>query len=294
MAMMIRRTARALMALSLITCVTSAQDSRVALFEAYNGARTYDDVKPLVSDVLAQQYAAVASNDSQQAQKILAQQQLASYRSRIVEIDGSTSFLVLERVQPKLGHDTSSQAYLLTKSALGTWTLANRMLPDSVIKSLWTRHFSPSEFAQPASCVIDGRELSTRSALAVRRAKSIEIKLYPFEFTQADLNYWRQMSGLPANDTTADSHFDHPIPTVCRLIVKISNIGGPSLVNVGFNDQTGPLSRSSLWQPSKANVSRLVFEDESLELATAGALGPDENGFRWNVKIKVPVWQEGL
>ena len=294
MAVGMRRAVSGVAALFFLMSATHAQDTRIAVFDAYNSARTYEDVKPLVSAVLAQQYAAVAARDPRRAQEILAQQQLASYRSRIVDIDGTNSFLVLEHVQPKLGHETSSQAYLVTKSADGKWTLANRLPADSVIKSLWTHHFSPSEFVQPASCVFDGREFPTRSALAVRRGESIEISLYPFEFTQADLDYWRQMNGLPALDTSADSHFSHRVPTVCRLIVTISTGGRPVLANVGFDDQTSTPRRSSLWQPSRTDVSRLVYENEMIDLATGGTLGPDRSGFRWNVRIKVPVWQRGL
>ncbi|HYM22533.1 MAG TPA: hypothetical protein VEU08_04980 [Vicinamibacterales bacterium] len=281
-------------ALLLLTGFALAQDPRVAVFEAYNAARTYEDVKPLVSAVLAQQYAAVASRDPRRVEEILLKQQLASYRSRIVDVDGARSFLVLEHVQPKVGHDSTSQAYLLTKSAAGAWTLANRMLPDSIMKSLWLRDFRPAEFARPASCSFDGREFPTRSVLAIRREESIEVSLYPFEFTQADLQYWRQISGLPGTDSAADSHFGQRIPTVCRLIVNVGDGGRPSLVNVGFNDRTGALSRSSLWQPSKTDVSRLVYENEVIELTTSGSFGQDRSGFRWNVNIKVPVWRQGL
>jgi hypothetical protein len=280
--------------LSLLTCVTAAQDSRLALFETYNSARTYEDVQPLVSGVLAQQYAAVASRDARQVPEILAHQQLASYRARIVEIDDANSFLVLEHVQAKLGHDTSSQAYLLVKSAAGRWMLANRMMPDSIIRALWTRHFNVSEFAQSASCVIDGREFLTRSALAIRRGDSIEITLYPFELTPADLSYWRQISGLPSDAGAGESHFSRRVPTVCRVVVKVSDAGRPSLLNVGFDDQTSATARSTLWQPSKADVSRLVLQQDVIELTTAGTVGADRTGFRWNVNIKVPIWQQGL
>ncbi len=289
-----RATWGAAVLLSLLTCGTAAQDSRLALFDTYNSARTYQDVEPLVSGVLAQQYTAVASRDARQVPEILARQQLASYRARIAEIDDANSFLVVEHVQSKVGHDTSSQAYLLMKSAAGRWTLANRMLPDSIIPALWTRHFNVSEFAQPASCVIDGRAFLTRSALAIRRGDSIEITLYPFDFTPADLSYWRQMSGLPSDAVAGESHFSGRVPTVCRVIVKISDAGRPSLLNVGFDDQTSVTARSTLWQPSKADVSRLVLQQDVIELATAGAVGADRSGFRWNVNIKVPIWQQGL
>jgi hypothetical protein len=265
----------------------------VALFDTYNNARTYEQVQPLVSGVLAQQFAAVASGNPQQFPEILAHQQLASYRARIVEIDAATSFLVLEHIAPKVGRDMSSQAYLLTKTGAGGWTLANRMMPESVIKALWTRRFDASEFVQPASCAIDGREFVTRSALAIRRGDSIQLKLYPFEFTPADLSYWRQMSGLPADALAGQSHFNQRIPTVCRAIVKI-DAGRLSLLNVGFDDQTGGTARSTLWQPSMADVSRLAVQQEVMELTTAGALGPDRSGFRWNLNIKVPIWQQGL
>jgi hypothetical protein len=294
MATTIRRATWGIAVLALLTCATAAQDSRLALFDTYNTARTYQDVQPLVSGVLAQQYAAIASRDARQVPDILAQQQFASYRARIVEIDDANSLLVLEHVQPKLGHDTSSQAYLLMKNPAGRWTLANRMMPDSIIMALWTRHFNVSEFAQSASCVIDGREFLTRSALAIRRGDSIAITLYPFDFTPADLSYWRQMSGLPADAGAGESHFSRRIPTVCRVVVKVSDAGRPSLLNVGFDDQTSAPARSTLWQPPQADVSRLELRQDVIELTTAGAVGADRTGFRWNVNIKVPIWQQGL
>ena len=293
MATTIRRAACGVALSAFVAVVTSAQDARVALFDTYNNARTYEQVQPLVSGFLAQQYAEVARRNPQQIPAILAQQQLASYRARIVDIDASTSFLVLEQIATKSGAGTSSQAYLVTKTTAGAWTLANRGMADSIIVALWTRQFSPSEFAGPASCVIDGREFATRSALAIRRGNSIDVTLYPFEFSAADLSYWRQMSGLPPDALAAESHFNQRIPTVCRAIVKIDG-GRPSLLNVGFNDQTNGTGRSSLWQPAKTDVSRLAIQQDVLDLATAGALGPDRGGFRWNVTLKIPIWQQGL
>lgn len=276
-----------------IVCIASAQDSRLAVFEAYNRARTYADIKPLVSAVLAQQYNALASGDATRLEQVLAQQQLASYHARIVEISPTISFLVLEDVQPKLGRDRNAQAYLVEKSN-NSWTLANRMMPDSIIKSLWTGRFSASDFTQPATCGRGGELLSTRSVLAIRRDRSIEISLYPFEFTDADLDYWRDVSGLPDAGPTAGSHFAGRVPARCRAIVTLNDAGEASLLNVGIDDATGALSRSSLWQPSKADVTRLVYRNDVIELTTSGTLGADPDRFRWRVSIKIPVWQQGL
>src|SRR5262245_26543951 len=110
-------------ALLVLGGVTTAQDMRLALFETYNSAHTYDDVKPLVSGTLAQQYAALASKNARLIPDILAQQQLASYRPRVVDIDGRNSFVVLENVRPRRGGDTSAQAYLLAKDGADRWTL---------------------------------------------------------------------------------------------------------------------------------------------------------------------------
>lgn len=290
--MAMKRAISAIGIVSLLVGATSAQDSRLALFDSYNNARTYEQVQPLVSGVLAQQFAAIAGRSPQQVSEILMRQQLSSYRPRFVEIDASTSFLVLEHVAPKAGQTTSNQAYLLTKSG-GAWTLANRLMPDSIIKALWTRRFDASEFAQSASCVIDGREFVTRSALAIRRGNSIDVTLYPFEFTAADVSYWRQLSGLPTEALAAESHFSQRIPTVCRAIVKI-DAARPSLLNVGFDDQSGGTSRSTLWQPPPADVSHVALQRDVIELTTAGALGLDRSAFRWNMAIKVPVWEQGL
>jgi len=265
------------------------------VFDLYNRARTYDEIKPIVSGVLAQQYAAVATRDPQQLPRILAQQHVESYRARVVEIDGATSFLVLENVTSKSSGANQPQAYLLAKQPSGGWTLANRMMPDSVLKTLWTTRFEPAQFAQPASCAIDGKEVKTHSALAVGQRDSIEVTLFPFAFSQADLDYWRQASGIRVNqEAIAGSHFVAGTPTVCRLIVKVDKANQLSLMNVGFDDSTASPSRSSLWQPSKADVSRLTLDQGAINLVTAGAVGTGKDAFRWNVNVNVPVWQRGL
>ena len=273
----------------------NAQDARLALFEAYNHATTYEEIKPIVSGVLAQQYAFIASHDAPRLPEILAHQKVTSYKARIVDIDDATSFLVLEQVTSASSRGAGPQAYLVAKNPAGTWTLANRMMADSVVKTLWTRRFAPSEFVQPSSCAIDGRDIAPQSALAVRQGDSIEITLYPFTFSQADLDYWRQVNGLPVDEgAVAASHFNGPRPAVCRLIVKIDKANQLSLLNVGFDDRVGSVSRSKLWQPSKSDVSVLRLERGVIDLDTAGSFGTDADGIRWSLKIRVPVWEKGL
>jgi hypothetical protein len=281
--------------LAACVCVAEAQDARISLFDRYNRANTYDDVKPLISGTLAQQYAFVVSHTPQQLQQILRQQQLTSYRPRIVDIDNATSFLVLESLTSTSSRDASAQAYVVSKGPAGEWTLANRLMPDSVIRTLWLTRFTATEFAQPSSCSIDGEDIRPQSALAVRQRDSIEITLYQFTFSQADLDYWRQVSGMNVNENAlAGTHFNNHQTVDCRLIVKVDKANQLSLLNIGFDDQRGAIARSKLWQPSKADVSTLAIEKGQITLATAGSLGGDKDGIRWNLKIKVPLWEKGL
>src|SRR5262245_5894488 len=85
--------------------VVNAQDARIAVFDRFNHATTYEEIEPILSGVLAQQYAAVASRNPQQLPQILARQQLKSVLPRIVEIDDTNSFLVLESVVSKVSPD---------------------------------------------------------------------------------------------------------------------------------------------------------------------------------------------
>jgi hypothetical protein len=276
-------------------CVAHAEDARISVFDRYNHAATYDDIKSILSGVLAQQYASIATQDPQRLPQILAQQQLTSYRPRIVEIDDVTSFLVLENVTSKSSRDTKPQAYRTSRGPDAAWTLADRVLPESVLKTLWTTRFTPADFTQPSSCSIDGRAISTQSALAVRERDTIQMTLYPFTFSEADLAYWRQVSGMTVDEAAvAGSHFNEARPLVCRLVVRIDGANHLSLVNVGFDDRTGSFGRSTLWQPAKSDVSTLALEHDTIAVVTAGVLGTDTNAFRWNVKIKVPLWQRGL
>jgi hypothetical protein len=285
------------LALFLTACgfVVEAQDPRISLFDRYNHARTYDEIKPLVSGVLAQTVETVVSRDAQRLPQILAGQRLTSYRPRIVEIDDATSFLVLENITSDSFRDMSPQAYVLSKGPNGAWTLANRLMPDSVLKTLWTTRFTPAQFVQPSSCAIDGRDIRMQSAVAVRQGDTIQVTLYPFAFSQADLDYWRQVSGLTVKeDSVAASHFNGARTAVCRLVVKIDKTNRLSLLNVGFDDPPGRGARSTLWQPSKAVASTVVLQHDALDVITAGAIGTDKNDFRWNVSITVPLWERGL
>jgi hypothetical protein len=183
----------------------------------------------------------------------------------------------------------------MSKSRDGRWTLTNRMLSESLIKTVWTTRFRPSDFAQSSSCAIDGRALSTQSALAIREQDTIQITLYPFTFSEADLAYWRQVNGMAVEEAAiAGSHFIGAKYAVCRVVVRIDAANQLSLLNVGFDDSTGSLGRSTLWKPAKADVSTLALERDTIAVATAGVLGTDTNSFRWNVKISVPLWQRGL
>ena len=290
---------RVSLALCFAACVSvvHAQDARISIFDRYNRATTYDDIKPILSGVLAQQYTWLATHDPQRLPQILALQQLTAYRPRFVEIDEATSFLVLENVTSKSSRDTQPQAYLMSKSRDGSWTLANRMLSESLIKTVWTTRFTPSDFAQSSSCAIAGRALSTQSALAIREGDTIQITLYPFTFSEADLAYWRQVNGMAVDEAAiAGSHFSGARYPVCRVVVRIDAANQLTLLNVGFDDSTGSLGRSTLWQPAKADVSTstLALERDTIAVATTGVLGTDTNSFRWNVKIRVPLWQRGL
>jgi hypothetical protein len=276
-------------------CVAHAQDARISVFDRYNHATTYDEIKPILSAVLAQQYASIVSRNPERLSQILAQQQLTSYRSRLVEIDESTSFLVLEDVTSKFSQNKSAQAYLMSKGPDSAWTLANRMLPESIIKTLWTTRFAAADFVQASSCAIDGREIKTQSVLAIRQEDTIQIRLYPFTFSPADLEYWRQASGLSVRpEAIAGNHFQDRTSDVCRLVVKIDGPNRLSLQNVGFDDYTSSPARSTLWQPAKSEVPILALEKDTIRIATTGAIDTTKDGFRWNVNLRVPVWQRGL
>jgi len=84
---------RGLVFLALAACMglAAAQDARISAFDKYNHAATYDEIKPVVSGVLAQQYALLASRAGQQFSQVLNQQQLTSYSPRLVDVDNATS-----------------------------------------------------------------------------------------------------------------------------------------------------------------------------------------------------------
>ncbi|HXH62474.1 MAG TPA: hypothetical protein VNI20_14095 [Fimbriimonadaceae bacterium] len=271
----------------------TAEDPRFALFEKYDRASTVDEVRPLVSGTLARQYAILASRDDEVGRALKAQQ-LASYKPRIVEIDDKTSFLVVEDARSASGARQEAQAYLLSKGTNGGWTLANRFLAASVIKTLWTDTFSPAQFNQVSQCAIDGREIQPRSALAIRDGDVIRITLHPFSFSQGDIEYWRGTSGLPVENAAKGSHFDDGKSTACVLTLRLDKENGISLFNVGAEPRPGAPSGSKVWQASRSDIAKVEIGKNRIVLDTSGQVGAQMDGARWAVKVDLPLWERGL
>ena len=288
---------RGLVFLALAACMglAAAQDARISAFDKYNHAATYDEIKPVVSGVLAQQYALLASRAGQQFSQVLNQQQLTSYSPRLVDVDNATSFLVVDSGTSKSGRDVRSQAYLLSKNADGNWTVANRFMSDSIVRTLWTERFAPAEFVQPSMCSIDGKDIKPQSVLAVRDKDTIVMTLYQFKLSTADLDYWKQVSGMPVDDRAlVGNHFNGDKTIVCRVTLRMATNNHVSLFNVGFEDHTGTVTRSQVWQAPQSDIVSLTIGNNRIALSTAGTFGTDKNGISWNVKIDVPVWVKGL
>lgn len=271
----------------------AAEDPRLALFERYNRASSGDEVKPLVSGTLARQYGVLASKE-EELRRVLKAQQFASYKPRVVELDDKTTFLVVEDGRSASGGREQPQAYLLSKGAGGDWTLADRFLAQSIIKTLWTATFTPAQFNQASQCSMDGQEIGPRSALAVREKDVVRISLYPFPFSQSDLDYWRQVGGLRVADAATGSHFDDGKFVACVLTLGLDSQSGVSLFNVGREPEPGAQGSSKVWQAPKSDIARLEIGKNKIVLDTSGQLGTGTDGVQWKVKVDLPVWERGL
>jgi hypothetical protein len=270
-------------------------DPRTMLFEKYNKASTYEEIGPLLSGLLAKQFAALASLDRKQFLQVVNNQQLISYSPRFVDIDDKTSFLVVDNAKSKSGQNVTGWVYLLSKNAVGDWTLANKFTADSIIKTLWMEKFAPERFNQPTVCSVDGKQIRAQSVLAFRENDTIKISLYPFPLSQADLDYWREVSGIPVDPNSSDnSHFPKYKGPMCLLTIKLDKNDQVTLVNIGFEDHSGGVARSTVWQVPKSAISKLQFGRSRIALETSGNVGATIDGISWNMKFDSPLWERGL
>ena len=294
----------------------ASPDTRILLFEKFNRANTYEEIKPLVSGVLANQLAELSTKPDEM-HRALNYFQLVSYDPRIVEINDKTSFLVLEHAKSKVSKNERA-AYLLSRSDGKNWTLASRVMAQSVITSLWTTEYSPAEFNQSSTCSVrgtgldpslNGKQWNLQSAVGFRTKDTIEIDLYPFQLKKTDLDYWKFWSGMavePAAFQTSPVNEFHP---ECRIVFGLDTNNQITFVNVGFNDPKAGYSR--VWQgpgwswappqvpkPSTRNglpseFPKLEITQNRIKLETAGELDAG-NTIRWKAKINIPLWQKGL
>jgi hypothetical protein len=294
-----------------------SQDSRLATFEKFNHASTYEQARPLVSGVLAVQLDAL--NSRQQVPKALSSLHLLSYDPRIVDIDENTSFLVLDNVKSDTVKQ-SRQTYLLSRDPEKHWTLANRLMGENVLKSLWTTHYSPSEFNQPSQCSMSGKDVDAslsakdllwQSAVAIRHKDTIEIRLFPFPISQADLDYLKLAdSGVPSDSPAYQNTSLRAKHPECRIVVGLTDDGRIHFLNVGFNDpasQASTLFQGQNWAslpPSGAQTDpqtglppefkNLVITKDRIRLESAGELQSAGKTIRWSTRLNLPLWQEGL
>jgi len=272
------------------------QDPRIELFEKFNRATSYDEVKPLLSGVLAIQLEQVHEKPGPNTMSVLNRLKLASYVPRIVETNENTSFLVLDNATFIDGR-SGRQAYLLTRLPDKNWTLSNRVPPESIVKSLWMRQYAPSEFNQPSSCSISGREFppsingkqwAMQSAVAFRDKDKIEIDLYPFPVSQADIDDWKYMGMAHEKTSAQDSPISKPHST-CRIVLGLNPSSEIKSMNIGFDSPD--LHTSTLWQSS--DFPRIEINKNRLKIQTAGTVTAGST-IRWICKIDVPLLDKGL
>jgi hypothetical protein len=294
-----------------------ATDPRIELFEKFNRANSYEEVKPLVSGVLAGQLAQLSSRP-EAATAALNHLRLVSYHPRIVEMNSENSFLVLEHAK-NAGAKEEVQAYLLTQNEKQKWTLANRVMPQSVIPSLWTTEYSAAAFNQPSSCSVqekglasplDGKMWDLQSAVAFRDKDKIEIDLNPFPLTKADLDYWKYLSAMPVESSAFQTTSVKEPHAECRIIVALDKDGQVTSVNVGFNDPAAHYSKiwqgpGWAWSPPRtpkpttrnglpAEFPVLEITKNRIKLETTGELESGGGAIHWKTKIDIPLWDRGL
>ena len=300
--------------------MSDPRDPRIVLFAMFNRAKTYDEAKRLISDGLAQALEKTSSQSPENMGKALSYLQFDSYEPSIVELDSSNSFLILQHAKPKLRPNKEERAvYLVSRTGGQNWTVARRMVPQSVIISLWHREFSPAEFNQPSTCslaggnvdpALRGKQWTLKSALAFRRKDVIEVDLYPFTLKEADMNYWKYWSGKlmdVASFQTSSLNTSYP---ACRIVFGLGQNGQVRSVNIGFNNPKPHFSAEWQgpgwsWAPPqvpKPNTGNglppefRIFEvsKNRLKLETGGKLDAGDQTIRWNAKIDIPLWDQGL
>jgi len=287
-------------------------DPRILTFEKFNRAQTYDEIKPLVSGLLARQLAEMGARP-EEMRRILKSLQFSSYEPRIVEINDNTAFLVLEHATSAVQKD-KRDAFLLSRRT-GEWKLENRVDPRAVVKSLVAQQFSPQESNQVSSCTVtgtgldpgfNGKQWDLKSAVAFRTKEEIEIDLFPFSLKEADLEYWRFLSGLPVDPAAFQSASVNSFHPECRIIFGLDQDGEITFANVGFNNpQTnfsavwqGPGWAAMHFQPTTAKglppeFRKLEITHDRIKLQTTGELQAGRT-IRWNSDIEIPLWEKGL
>lgn len=299
-----------LLLLAALFTACKSQDPRLAVFEKFNRATTYEEARPLLSGIVAGQLDAVHASKPEQVPKLLNSLHLVSYTPRIVNADANTSFLVLDNVKSDTVKQ-STQTYLLARTDGDHWTIANRVMAENVQRSLWTNQYSPAQFNQPTQCSVSGTDASMQSAIAVRSKDRIEVRLLPFPLSAADLEYIKLADGGIATSSPAYQQSQIRLKHAeCRIIFALDPSGRIHSINLGSDDPaTGAstLFQGPNWSalpPSGAQTNpqnglppefkNLVISDTSIKLESLGNLSSGPQSIRWNTKLDIPLLQKGL
>jgi hypothetical protein len=302
----------ALVLAAVSACQTQkTQDGRLAVFEKFNRAATFEEARPLVSGVLASQLDGLHARHPEQVPKVLTSLHLAAYQPRLVDVDDTTSFLVLEQVKSETVKQ-SQQTYILSRSEGKSWTLADRVQAETIVPSLWTKQYVPANFNHSSQCALSRKEATTnapawQSALAYRIKDRIEIRLLPFPISQVDLDYLRtsqsgtlQTASAPKTSSLYQKHAE------CRIILVLGKSERIASLNIGYDDPT--LGTSTVFQgpgwatlPTQGEQSGLPPEFKSVRITkdriaieTQGDLTSGDQRIRWNTKLDLPLWSQGL
>jgi hypothetical protein len=291
------------------------QDARLAVFEKFNRASTFEEARPLVSGLLASQLDGLHARHPEQVSKVLNSLHLTAYQPRVVDVDDKTSFLVLEQVKSDTVKQ-SQQTYVLSRSDSRNWTLADRVQAETIVPALWMKQYAPAEFNHSSQCALSRKEAATnapvwQSALAYRTKDKIEVRLLPFPISQADLDYLKTtQSGTLQSASAAQTSSLQQKHAECRVILVLGKSQRIGALNIGYDDPT--LGTSTVFQgPGWATLpaqgaqtgaqsglpsefKNVQINRDRIAMETEGDLTSGDQKIRWSIKLDLPLWSQGL
>jgi len=281
---------------------SAGPDTPAAIFDNYNKAKTYKQMRKAVSGKMLDLLLLVKKKRGEKGVlKNATEMRLKSYKSEEIRIAKNIIFLVIKKPvrYQKSAVAGDSKGLIFRKTTEG-WKWSNIFSPSNLRYSLWKYSYTPKHFQFDSSFQFDGsKSIQMRTAFAtIDKDNIVLIDFYPYKMEKVDIEYQKyfgfitNVSKYKESNSYKQKKNQSPRAYIRLEINKNSEI---EHLTVGINNFTDSKGLIAISQIKKKLFQNFSFKNGIINLISKAQVEThDKKTLKWDVNLSINVIKKGI